>query len=192
MKVSVGCLAVGVLALVACGPNELSTPSLLQVERIILDTFEGSEVSVREVVRTQESLRAAAELNGSDVTVVLGTRDRSWQVARIEQGGNAYTVGQLQEISATMVIMGELSDALENYREANGEFPLLDDQVGLLELVPDYFEHTPGMPLLDVWQSPFRYRFQGEDYTITSEGPDRSIGTPDDVILITGSFVAAQ
>ncbi len=185
-------LSFTLLAASACGPGELATPSQPQARRIISNTFPEAEVIVREVNRSEHTLSVAAEFNGADVTFIMVARDQAWEIDRVEQGGNSYTIEQLRQIADTMAIMREISDALEAFREATGQFPLLDDQVGLLELVPNYYEYAPQMPIVDAWDSPLRYRPQGQDYTITSEGPDRSNGTTDDIILITGSFVQAE
>lgn len=176
----------------ACGPGELPTPSTSVAQRLITDQFDNATVTVREVNRTEGTLRVPAEFNGADVTFVLTAGADDWEIAYIEQGGNSYTVEQLNEIAATMQVMSDLSDALEGYLADNGNFPMLDDQVGLRELVPDYYDHPAGELLSDSWGSPLRYRVQGEDYTMTSTGPDGQLGSSDDIILITGTFVTAQ
>ena len=38
--------------------------------------------------------------------------------------------------------------------------------------------------LFDPWNSPFSYNSDGEHYTLTSPGPDRKLGTPDDISLM--------
>ena len=89
-----------------------------------------------------------------------------------------------------MRVMRALSDALENFRTDRGAFPALDDLVGLRDLVPDFYPEDGGME--DACGEAFRYRPQGEDYTITSTGPDRDAGSQDDIILITGTFVTGD
>jgi hypothetical protein len=87
--------------------------------------------------------------------------------------------------------MRGLSDALEQHKVATGSYPLLDDLVGLRELVPDYYPVDGSMN--DVWGRAFRYRVQGDnDYTVTSTGVDGESGRRDDIILITGSFKDAN
>jgi hypothetical protein len=183
-------LFVAVLALAAgaCGPTELATPSGTQAERMISEAFPEAEIRVREVSRDEQSLQIPAEFNEADVIFLMDAGEEEWSISGVEQGGNIYTVEQLGEIASTMEAMRQLSDGLEAYLEANGSYPQLDDLVGLRELVPDYYPADGAME--DTWGSVFRYRAQGEDYTVTSTGPDGELGSDDDIILITGNFVS--
>lgn len=181
-------LVLGVAAAaVGCGPSELTTPSAAQVERLITEAFPDMSVRVREVNRSEQTLTVPAEFNEADVVFRLEAGESEWQIAGVEQAGNTYTVDELRDIATTMTTMRALSDGLEAFRVDSGAFPLLDDLVGLGELVPDYYPADGSMT--DAWGEAFRYRPQGEDYTITSTGLDRQAGTPDDIILITGTFV---
>ena len=175
-------------AVTGCGPGELATPSAPAAERLIAAAFPDASIRVREVSRVEQTLRIPAEFNEADVIFVLQAGEGDWEIGGIEQGGNTYTVAQLGEIGSTMRVMRALSDALENFRADRGEFPALDDLVGLRELIPDFYPEDGMME--DAWGEAFRYRPQGEDYTITSTGPDREAGSQDDVILITGTFVS--
>jgi len=182
-------LALATLALTAaaCGPSERATPTAPQAERLIGAAFPDAEIRVREINRAEQTLRVPAEFNEADVVFVMAAGPDDWEITGVEQGGNTYTVEQLGDIAATMTVMRAVSDALEAYQAATGGYPMLDDLVGLRQLVPDYYPADGSME--DVWGSPFRYRVQGEDYTMTSTGPDGEAGSRDDIILITGSFV---
>jgi hypothetical protein len=89
-----------------------------------------------------------------------------------------------------MEVMRGLSDALEAFHEARGDFPMLDDLTGLGELVPEFYPADG--PMQDAWGNTLRYRHQGEDYTLTSSGPDGDPGSRDDILLLTGTFVTAE
>lgn len=184
----IGLVALSTVALAACGPTELATPSAQQAERIIRDAFPDASVTVREVARDESTLRVPAALNEGDVVFVMAAGEEEWSITGIEQAGRTYTVEEIGQIQETMQIMRALSDALEAYLADEGQYPLLDDQVGLRELVPDYYPADGAMD--DAWGVPLRYRLQGEDYNITSTGPDGAPGSPDDIILITGNFVS--
>lgn len=177
-------------AVTACGPGELATPTASQVETLIREQFPQAEIRVREVARSDQELRVPAEFNGADVIFVLAATADAWSVQHVEQGGSAYTVEQLGDIATSMAVMRDISDALEAYQQANGNYPLLDDQVGLRELVPDFY--PADAPMQDAWGTPLRYRIQGDDYIVTSTGPDAELATSDDIILITGTFVQGQ
>jgi hypothetical protein len=132
-------------------------------------------------------LRIPAEFGEADVIFLMHAGEEEWEITGVEQGGSTYTVEQLGEIAATMEVMRDLSDGLEACMEATGSYPILDDLVGLRELVPDYYSADGSLE--DAWGNAFRYRLQGDDYTVTSTGPDGEAGSTDDIILITGSFV---
>lgn len=179
------------IAVGACGPSELATPSAAQVERLIGATFPEASVRVREVNREEQTLRVPAEFDDADVVFLMAAGEEEWELAGVEQGGSTYTVEQLGQIATTMGTMRLLSDSLEAYRSATGSYPALDDLVGLRELVPDHYSVDGSLE--DAWGSPFRYRPQGSsDYTVTSAGPDGEAGSRDDIILITGSFGGAD
>jgi len=180
---------VAAMALVVsgCGPSELTTPSASQAERLIGAAFPQASVRVREVSRTEQSLRIPAEFGEADMIFLMHAGEEEWEITGVEQGGSTYTVEQLGEIVATMEVMRDLSDGLEACIEATGSYPILDDLVGLRELVPDYYSADGSLE--DGWGNAFRYRLQGDDYTVTSTGPDGEAGSRDDIILITGSFV---
>ncbi|NKB87235.1 MAG: hypothetical protein GKS06_03315 [Acidobacteria bacterium] len=181
-------IALVALTTAACGPTELATPSAAQAERLVGETFPEATIRVREVTRTEQTLRIPAEFNEADVIFMMEAGEEQWLITGVEQGGNTYTVDQLGEIAASMEVMRTLSDALERYKTDTGAYPVLDDLVGLRELVPDYYPAQGEME--DAWGSAFRYRVQGDDYyTVTSTGPDGTAGSRDDIILITGSFV---
>ena len=178
------------LAVGACGPSELATPSAPQAERLISAAFPQANIRVREVSRTEQSLRIPAEFGEADVIFLMNAGEEEWEIAGVEQGGSTYTVEQLGEIASTMEVMRAVSDGLEAHIAEEGSYPLLDDLVGLRELVPAYYPEEGSME--DAWGSAFRYRLQGDDYTVTSTGPDGEAGSRDDIILITGSFVGLE
>jgi len=190
LQSSVLVVAAMALAVGACGPGELTTPSASQAERLIGAAFPEASIRVREVSRTEQALRIPAEFGEADVIFLMNAGEEEWEITGVEQGGSTYTVVQLGEIAATMEVMRALSDGLEACQVATGGYPVLDDLVGLRELVPDYYPAEGSME--DAWGSAFRYRLQGDDYTVTSTGPDGEAGSRDDIILITGSFVGTD
>lgn len=172
--------------LAGCGPREVPTPTPEQVEALIEQAFPGSGATVGQLDRLENEVRAAVELDGADMVLVLQAGEGQWAIAGVEQGETAYTLEELGRIRTTVDLMDAVSDALTSYRDATGAFPALDDLVGLRELVPDHYSGSAEFN--DGWGNPLRYRVQGDDYTLTSSGPDGEPATPDDVILVTGRF----
>lgn len=169
-----------------CAPGELPTPTPERVEELVQEAFPEAGVDVAGVDRLEAQVRAAVALDGADMVMVLEAGDDDWAIAGVEQGEASYTLEELGRIRATVDLLDAVSDALAAYRDANGAFPALDDRVGLRTLVPDHWDGDGDF--IDGWGNPLRYRVQGEDYTLTSDGPDGEPSTPDDVILVTGSF----
>ena len=178
------------LLIAACGPGELATPAATDAEAIVQEVFPEADVRVREVTRDESTLQVPAEFNGADVIFVMDAGESAWEIASVEQGGNSYTVEQLGEIAETMALMRKLSDALETFKAERGDYPLLDDLTGLGELVPDFYATEAGMQ--DTWGNALRYRHQGDDYTLTSSGPDGEPNSSDDILLLTGTFVTSE
>ena len=175
-------------ASLACGPAELAAPTSEGVQELVLTTFPnaGDEVIVRAVEHEPGATdaRAEAEFRGADVAVLMQAVDEAWEVAGVELGEHLYSVPELRAIGETLATIQAVSNALETYRRAHDRYPLLDDQVGLRELVPDFYPADAA--LVDGWGNPLRYRLQGDEYALTSSGPDGNPANPDDIILVTG------
>ena len=87
--------------------------------------------------------------------------------------------------------MTSFATALGMYEMTLGEFPTTDQGLDALvrrpaDIPPDKWEKTiPSIPK-DPWDSPYVYRFPGEDgrdYELFSLGHDRKEGSEDDVLL---------
>jgi general secretion pathway protein G len=94
------------------------------------------------------------------------------------------------KIEATKVSIEGLNQALKLYsldhdgdppRTADGLRVLLEPSKSDKSWKGPYLEK----PALDAWKQPISYRFPGQrnprSYDITSAGPDKTIGTPDDI-----------
>ena len=92
---------------------------------------------------------------------------------------------------ATRVSIGGLTQALKLYSlDHSGDFPLTNEGIDVLLKSPGakdtrwrgpYLEQEP----LDAWGNTFEYHFPGkknpESFDLISPGPDRTIGTEDDI-----------
>ena len=89
---------------------------------------------------------------------------------------------KLARIQATRATIQSIATAISNYEMQIGQYlPDLND------LVKEGDEDWPG-PFLeseqvprDAWGSDFKYEIRGKRVRITSAGPDRQPGTPDDI-----------
>ncbi|MGD8328671.1 MAG: type II secretion system protein GspG [Acidobacteriota bacterium] len=114
----------------------------------------------------------------------------TWTLDAVSVDGGFFRLSDLEQISATMMQMGEAASALEAYKGANGTYPEGDSPEVLLVLIPDYLaEETERQ---DAWGQGFLYESDGDDYTLTSIGADGQPGTKDDINLYNGAFVGAS
>jgi hypothetical protein len=114
----------------------------------------------------------------------------TWTLDAVSVDGGFYYLRDLEQISATMLQMGEAAGALEAYKTANGAYPEGDSPEVLAVLVPDYLaEETQRQ---DAWNQDFLYQSDGDEYTLTSAGPDGQPGTKDDINLFNGEFIGAN
>jgi general secretion pathway protein G len=94
------------------------------------------------------------------------------------------------KIEATKVSIEGLSQALKLYAlDHDGDPPRTIDGIKVL-LEPNKSDKSwkgPYLerPAVDAWKQPLTYRFPGQrnpkSYDITSPGPDKTLGTPDDI-----------
>jgi hypothetical protein len=113
-----------------------------------------------------------------------------WLLDAVSVEGNFYYLKDLEQISATMLLMGDAAGALAAYKAANGAYPVGGSPEVLLVLIPDFLPEETDRQ--DAWEQGFNYESDGDDYTLTSGGADKTIGTEDDIILYNGDFVGTQ
>lgn len=82
-----------------------------------------------------------------------------------------------------------IEQALELYRLENGRYPTTEE--GLAVLVKSEYLKAKQVPK-DPWGSDYYYLSDGNTYTLKSSGPDRTIGTQDDVSLEGSEAVAGE
>lgn len=95
------------------------------------------------------------------------------------------------KITATKLQMQNVAQALGMYEADNGEFPSTEQGLEALVEQPNdvdedtwqkYLDDVP----LDSWKKKFDYKYpgeNGEDFNLISSGPDRRMGTDDDIRL---------
>lgn len=116
---------------------------------------------------------------------------RDWRIAEIRLGDRQWESIELVEEAVrrektrrTGQELLRVATGLDNYRRAHGGFVEAQEIGGLLdELVPRYLS-----PLVrfDLWGTPLNYQGAAAHYRLSSAGPDRRAGTPDDVVLEDG------
>jgi len=116
--------------------------------------------------------------------------ESTWTLDAVSVDGGFYYLRDLEQISATMLQMGEAAGALEAYKAANGAYPEGDSPEVLAVLIPDYLAED--IERQDAWKQDFLYESDGAEYTLTSIGADGQPGTNDDINLFNGEFVGAS
>ena len=83
-------------------------------------------------------------------------------------------------IIATRVSIQSIERAIETYKTMTGDYPKSVD-----DLIVPIGDKPPLLlgkgALVDSWGTPFRITFDGDTYEIRFAGPDRQMGTRDDI-----------
>jgi hypothetical protein len=181
-------LAVGVAAMaVGCGGGPEFTQE--QASVLIGEQWPDRELQMRNAfVDDQGRGVAAALFDGEPWEFYFHPTDEGgWELEAVSVDGGFYYLRDLEQISATMLQMGEAASALEAYKAANGSYPEGDSPQALAPLIPDFLAEETQRH--DAWEQDFLYESNGVDYTLTSLGADGEEGTRDDIILHSGEFI---
>ena len=179
-------LAVAMLAGGCGGGGPTFTPE--EASALILAQFPDAELDVRTASIDEEGRGVAfASFNEQMVSFFFEPSEDAWALEAVDFDGSFYYIRDLEQISETMVLMGELASALENYRAANGSYPAGESAEALQALIPDFI--AAETQLHDAWTEDLAYESDGDDYTLISPGADRESGSNDDIVLHSGEFV---
>lgn len=98
-----------------------------------------------------------------------------------EKIGNLTAALEAVKISETEQMLNEIAEAIRKYRESNGNLPVFKDYISLSDqLCPRYL--TP-LIRLDSWRHPlWAERLNTGVIVVQSAGPDRALGTRDDIL----------
>ena len=99
--------------------------------------------------------------------------------------------GKKAMVNATYIQMGHIKTALQEYEINAGTFPTTAEGLDAIMEKPGslddsqwdgpYMDRLPG----DSWKQPFAYTCppeHGRDYDLSSPGPDKEMGTEDDIV----------
>lgn len=198
LMMSSACL-VTLLALGAWGAAD--KPSVAQV-RALLQSLGGADWKPEQV--EIKKITPGVGNGGVIVEAQLETTFRlekpkrgDWRVAEIRLGDSQWESLELvaeavrrEKARRTNLTLQQLADALNAYKNARGQYVIADSGVALLdELVPQYYGTAQRR---DLWGAEWQYRGTATEYRLSSPGPDRKPGTPDDLIVESGVLRAAQ
>jgi hypothetical protein len=183
-------LALMVAAIGCGGGGPELTPE--QATTLIMAQWPDSELEMRTTQVDEEGRGVAfARFDGEPWNFYFQpTEEGDWVLDAVRVEGNLYYLKDLEQISATMLLMGDVASALERYKVANGDYPAGESPEVLLVLIPDFIAEETGRH--DAWEQDFNYESDGDDYTLISGGADKTVGTEDDIVLYNGDFVGSQ
>ena len=112
----------------------------------------------------------------------------AWQVADIRLGDQHWESVELvteairrEKTRRTEALLQKVAEALEAYKKDQGRYVVATDFNQLLDqLAPRYL---PVTIRFDLWEQPLGYRSTGNEYRVSSSGPDGKPDTADDLIL---------
>jgi hypothetical protein len=120
-----------------------------------------------------------------------GRNSKEWRVAEMRFGDRQWESIELideavrrEKIRRTSGQLEIIAAGIDNYRRARGTY-VATQEIGKLldELVPNYLKTL--VPY-DLWGTPFGYQGDVAHYRLSSAGPDRQLGTEDDLIVADG------
>ncbi len=82
--------------------------------------------------------------------------------------------------NAFKLSMDAVAGQIRNYAIENGQVPQGDDVSALLKA------GIRDAPQVDPWNTPVRYRGEGNAFVLSSAGPDKKWGTSDDIVVKGG------
>ena len=179
------------VAAIGCGGGAAEfTPE--QATALIMGQWPDSELEMRTAQVDEEGRGVAvARFNGEPWNFYFQpTEEGGWVLDAVRVEGNLYYLKDLEQISATMLLMGEAAGALGRYKAAIGAYPEGESPEALIVLIPDFLAEDTDRE--DAWGQRFNYESDGDDYTLSSGGADKTVGTEDDIILYNGDFVGTQ
>lgn len=184
-------ILVVVLAVVTagCGGPEFTSE---EAAELIRAQWPDSELEMRNAyVDEQGRGVAAARFDGEPWEFYFEPTDEGgWNLEAVSVDGSFYYLRDLEQTSATILLMSETAGALGRYKVANDTYPVGESADALAVLSPDYIAEETQKS--DAWQQDFLYESDGTDYTLTSIGADGQSGTRDDIVLYNGEFIGSS
>ncbi len=122
------------------------------------------------------------------VPVTLKQEDGKWRLDEVrlddewwESVDRIVAAIQASRAESTRRQMDAIRQGLDRFYGANGHIPQATSFVELIDQLNPRF--LDSVIRLDGWKSPFAYATLGPDrYVLTSPGPDRKLGTSDDIV----------
>jgi hypothetical protein len=116
-----------------------------------------------------------------------------WKAAEIRIGDRQWESIELmteairrEKIRRTTMLMQQLAEALEAHKRTQGSYVVADEFVKLLDQLPPRYASLRN----DLWGAAFSYRGTASAYQLVSAGPDRQMGTGDDLVMENGALRA--
>ncbi|NWG13086.1 MAG: hypothetical protein HXY20_06075 [Acidobacteria bacterium] len=139
-----------------------------------------SQISARDAI-VETDVRAAFKLErvrGEWVVSEVRIGNEEW--AKIDDLAEALTRVRVEQ---TRRLLHEIADSLGRYRELHGQLPVFHDYTGLSDTLSPRFQ-SPAVRL-DAWRRPFAAsRLDETTVRLISGGPDRKMGSADDIVLV--------
>ena len=117
----------------------------------------------------------------------LRKEKEGWKVAEVRLGDRHWESMELIEEAVrrektrrTLAIIDQLAAGLAGYRAAEGQYVAAEGIVGLLDALSPRYVSFPHR--LDLWGTELRYEGTAVRYSLRSAGPDRKMGTEDDLV----------
>ena len=153
--------------------------------------LEKERVRIRSITPGTGGTSAVVEAQ-IETTFRFARDGEEWRAAEIRVGDRQWESLELvaeavrrEKIRRTTALLQRLGEALETYRRERGNYVVAEDAAVLVDHLSPRYLNTPVR--FDLWDTPIGYRGTAGSYRLSSAGPDRQPGTPDDLVLESGA-----
>src|SRR5262249_37921812 len=122
------------------------------------------------------------------------TKDKNgWRIAEARLGAGQWESFELieeairqEKIRRTNALLQQIATGIVAYKNERGQFVEADEITKLLDLLSPRYLKSPQR--FDLWGQELEYRGSANAYRLLSIGPDRKLGTKDDLIIENGEL----
>jgi len=163
------------------------------IQNIAGATFKKEQVQIKNISSGVGGVIVEAQIE----TAFRFTKGKDgWRIAEARLGAGQWESFELieealrrEKIRRTNDRLKQIADGIGAYKNERGNFVEANEISKLLDFLSPRYLKTPQR--FDLWGEEFEYHGSADGYRLISCGPDRKLGTKDDLIVENGALKAA-